>query len=59
MVRACYLPVYSQMAGPHVVFNEGRKEVFYLMKHSTHFIYGYMASEYDVPTSLQLNIHKQ
>ena len=23
---------------------EGRKEMFYLMTHSTHFIYGYMAS---------------
>ena len=25
--------------------SEGRKEMFYLMTHSTHFIYGYMASE--------------
>ena len=25
--------------------NEGRKEMFYLMTHSTHFIYGYMASD--------------
>ena len=24
-------------------FSEGRKEIFYLWKHSTHFIYGYMA----------------
>ena len=24
---------------------EGRKEMFYLMMHSTHFIYGYMASD--------------
>ena len=24
---------------------EGRKEMFYLMTHSTHFIYGYMASD--------------
>ena len=24
---------------------KGRKEVFYLMTHSTHFIYGYMASD--------------
>ena len=23
---------------------EGKKEIFYLMTHSTHFIYGYMAS---------------
>ena len=26
-------------------FKEGRKEMFYLMTHSTHFIYGYMASD--------------
>ena len=25
-------------------FNEGRKEMFYLTTHSTHFIYGYMVS---------------
>ena len=25
--------------------NEGRKEMFYLTTHSTHFIYGYMASD--------------
>ena len=25
--------------------NEGRKEMFYLKAHSTHFIYGYMASD--------------
>ena len=25
--------------------NERRKEMFYLMTHSTHFIYGYMASD--------------
>ena len=24
---------------------EGRKEMFYLMMHSTHFIYGYMVSD--------------
>ena len=24
---------------------EGRKEMFYLMTHSTHFMYGYMASD--------------
>ena len=24
--------------------DEGRKEMFYLTTHSTHFIYGYMAS---------------
>ena len=26
---------------------EGRKEIFYLTTHSTHFIYGYMASDHD------------
>ena len=25
--------------------DEGRKEMFYLKTHSTHFIYGYMASD--------------
>ena len=25
--------------------DEGRKEMFYLMTHSTHFIYGYMAAD--------------
>ena len=25
--------------------NEGRKEMFYLTTHSTHFIFGYMASD--------------
>ena len=33
----------------HMVNNhsdrEGRKEMFYLTTHSTHFIYGYMASD--------------
>ena len=26
-------------------YAEGRKEMFYLTTHSTHFIYGYMASD--------------
>ena len=25
--------------------NEGRKEMFYFTTHSTHFMYGYMASD--------------
>ena len=29
-----------------IVRKEGRKEMFYLMTHSTHFIYGYMASDH-------------
>ena len=28
-----------------IVIFEGRKEMFYLTTHSTHFIYGYMASD--------------
>ena len=28
-----------------VIFVEGRKDIFYLMMHSTHFIYSYMASD--------------
>ena len=31
---------------------EGGKEMFYLTTHSTHFIYGYMASERDRQTEL-------
>ena len=29
----------------HTKEKEGRKEMFYLTTHSTHFIYGYMASD--------------
>ena len=29
----------------HETQQEGRKEMFYLTTHSTHFIYGYMASD--------------
>ena len=32
--------------------NEGRKEMFYLTMHSTHFIYGYMASDIWLKTIL-------
>ena len=44
-------PVISEMSNPPIsviYFKgevEGRKEMFYLMTHSTHFIYGYMASD--------------
>ena len=31
---------------------EGRKEMFYIMMHSTHFIYGYMASDILLKTIL-------
>ena len=35
----------SQNAHHQLLYEEGRKELFYLMTHSTHFIYGYMASD--------------
>ena len=35
-----YLPLYGV---GH--YGKGKKEMFYLTKHSTHFIYGYMASD--------------
>ena len=34
------------------VHTEGRKEMFYLMTHSTHFIYGYMESNIRLRTIL-------
>ena len=46
---------YLRFSGEHIqngsktikmlASDEGRKELFYLMTHSTHFIYGYMASD--------------
>ena len=36
--------------------NQGRKEMFYLTTHSTHFIYGYMASVVN-QRSLQVNLY--
>ena len=35
---------FSSIAQDEIVV-EGRKEMFYLTTHSTHFIYGYMASD--------------
>ena len=32
-------------AGDGIVFHEREREMFYLKTHSTHFIYGYMASD--------------
>ena len=37
-------------SNPELVFKEGRKEFFYLTTHSTHFIYGYMASDISLRT---------
>ena len=36
---------------------EGRKEMFYLMMHSAHFIYGYMASEQGRKEMFYLTTH--
>ena len=35
----------KRLQGILQVIKEGRKEMFYLTTHSTHFIYGYMASD--------------
>ena len=42
--------VSAEIIHMHVIYKiaehyEGRKEMFYLTTHSTHFIYGYMASD--------------
>ena len=36
---------YLRSYGVGHMVKEGRKEMLYLMMHSTHFIYGYMASD--------------
>ena len=36
---------------------EGRKEMFYLTTHSTHFIYGYMASDIWQKEMFYLTMH--
>ena len=46
LIRVC---VFFQLSCP---FLEGRKEMFYLTTHSTHFIYGYMASNIWLKTIL-------
>ena len=42
-----YLRLYGirHMVKDHSDSERGRKEMVYLMTHSTHFIYGYMASD--------------
>ena len=42
-----YLRLYGirHMVKDHSDSEKGRKEMFYLTMHSTHFIYGYMASD--------------
>ena len=36
--------MFSPVADAKVINKQGRKDMFYLTTHSTHFIYGYMAS---------------
>ena len=40
-----YLPIFAISSKLPLAGKEGRKEMFYLTMHSTHFIYGYMASD--------------
>ena len=35
--------LWKRVEGCYVMMKLWRKEIFYLMMHSTHFIYGYMA----------------
>ena len=37
-------------------FSEGRKEMFYLTTHSTHFIYGYLVKNYVDPNVIAVEI---
>ena len=37
--------IYTSCGKQHLKSEQGRKEMFYLTTHSTHFIYGYMASD--------------
>ena len=50
----CFLHIFYSVAVDFMIlcnlnllslYSSGRKEMFYLMTHSTHFIYGYMASD--------------
>ena len=46
--NTCFRNIHSQLVlqSPSKTFKaEGRKEMFYLTTHSTHFVYGYMASD--------------
>ena len=42
--RSDDLPHHERTLSPRSYPDEGRKEIFYLTTHSTHFIYVYMAS---------------
>ena len=43
-ILVCFGVVFVFTKGPPLSLGLGRKEMFYLTTHSTHFIYGYMAS---------------
>ena len=47
IIRYINKPIYQVILvfTPSHIGKEGRKEMFYLTMHSTHFIYGYMASD--------------
>ena len=48
LIVRCEIMLSGQLAthlGSKWDKKEGRKEMFYLTTHSTHFIYGYMASD--------------
>ena len=49
-----YLRLYGvrHMVKDHSDSEKGEREMFYLMTHSTHFIYGYMASDIWLTTIL-------
>ena len=38
--------IHGSFQGQTTVRKEGRKEMFYLTTHSTHFIYGYMVKDH-------------
>ena len=40
-IAVCHLLFFKNHVFTYLIRKEGRKEMFYLMTHSTHFIYGY------------------
>ena len=49
--------IYQRLRHELFTTKEGRKEMFYLMTHSTHFIYSYMAS--DIWTKKECSIYNE
>ena len=39
------IATFMDMPKRRMLYYKGRKEMFYFMTHSTHFIYGYMVSD--------------